>query len=584
MKLQIKLIALLLAIITAFSTLVACDSADSDNNGDDTDTAETQDSKTPPEDAFHIFKNSEYSIKVVMPDNASDAERAIATRLCSTIDIKTGKDLTVDTDYLTSGASYNPDEYEILIGKTAHSEVKTLLEDLPYSTYGIKSVGKKMIFFFSTEDQGLELIKVFSNALEEDDNGNMWIDSDFSTNKIASAQLSELPRYPSNSTTFVDCDEETNMIVATATTLEEFKAYCEKLESSGYVEYSKRDDVEGNYFYTYTKDNTALTVYFAGRRFQTRIIAGPLKDIPSKEIDSTPETYEPTLTMVAQSESLDNGLAIVYMLPNGKFIVIDGGYFLTDRIYKKFCELQPGKTTFTVAAWFVSHPHIDHQESLEKVIEQRAQQIKIESVFYNYVHPEYYEDTTEEGATGYGSIITKLRNLIDTRLDRSTKVIKPHTGQIYKFGPSAEVEIIFTIEDYLPTQLDRINTSSMIIRITVDGYSTMILADATSVTNDIILKTYNTHLKSDAVTLAHHGVWVDTPEIYEKIDAELLLWPSNTASSRSYYKQSYCKPAIDAALAAATDVFLSRNKDITLPIPYEPVGNKEEFKVYLTAS
>ena len=427
----------------------------------------------------------------------------------------------------------------------------------------------------------MELTKIFFNAVENDDNGNLWIASDFSTQKISSAQLSALPLYPSSSTTVVNCDEDTEMLVATATTLDEFKAYCASLESNGYVEYSKRDDVDGSYFYTYTKANTALTVYFSSARLQTRIIAGPLKDIPSKETDPTPETYKPTLTMVAQGESFDNGLALIYMLPNGKFLVVDGGYFLTDKIYKKFCELQPGKTDFTVAAWFVSHPHTDHQETLEKVIDQRGHNIKIESIFYNYVTPEYYADTTAEGNTGYGPTVTRLRELIAERLGNSTKIIKPHTGQIYKFGSSSEVEIIFTIEDLLPTQLDRMNTSSMVIRVTVNGYSTMILADATSVTNEIIMKTFNSRLKSDAVTLAHHGVWVDTPQIYQKIDAKLLLWPSNTVSSRSYYTQDYSKPAIEAALNAATDVFLSKGKDVTLPIPYEPVGNRDEFREYL---
>ena len=579
MKLKKRLISLILIIATALSAFTACDSKESKPN--DEDTASEKDAVSFPEDAFPIFKDSEYLMDVVMPDKATEVELAIAARICSTIKSKTGQELTSNTDYLTSGASYDSGKYEILIGKTAHEEVKTLQKSIPYSSYGIKTVGKKIIFFFTTREQGLELTKIFFNAVENDDNGNLWIAPDFSTQKISSAQLSALPLYPSSSTTVVDCDEDTEMLVATATTLDEFKAYCASLESNGYVEYSKRDDVEGNYFYTYTKDNTALTVYFSNSRLQTRIIAGPLKDIPSKEIDSTPETYKPTLTMVAQGESFDNGLALIYMLPNGKFLVVDGGYFLTDKIYKKFCELQPGKTDFTVAAWFVSHPHTDHQETLEKVIDQRGHNINIESIFYNYVTPEYYADTSAEGDTGHGPIITRLRNLIAERLGSSTKVIKPHTGQIYKFGPSAEVEIIFTIEDYLPTKLDRMNTSSMIIRITVNGYSTMVLADATSVTNEIILKMFNTHLKSDAVTLAHHGVWVDTPQIYEKIDAKLLLWPSNTTSSRSYYKQDYSKPAIEAALTTATDVFLSKGKDITLPIPYEPIGNRDEFWEYL---
>ena len=117
----------------------------------------------------------------------------------------------------------------------------------------------------------------------------------------------------------------------------------------------------------------------------------------------------------------------------------------------------------------------------------------------------------------------------------------------------------------------------MIIRVTVAGYSTMILADATSVSNEIILKMYNSHLKSDSVTLAHHGIWVDTPEMYNRISAPLLLWPCNTARSKEFYEQEYSRPAIQAALDNATDVYLSKNVTNKFNLPYTPINNKEEF-------
>ena len=50
---------------------------------------------------------------------------------------------------------------------------------------------------------------------------------------------------------------------------------------------------------------------------QARIIVGPSTDLPSKEIDDTPETVTPSISFVAQSNSTENGLALIYQLPNG---------------------------------------------------------------------------------------------------------------------------------------------------------------------------------------------------------------------------------------------------------------------------
>lgn len=591
MKLKLRFISLVIALITITTSLAACNTPtpnetkdENEESSSDTASTETADSSLFPEGSFPIFADSKYAVRVVMADNAPDHERGIATKLCAVIKARTKSDINATTDYLAEGSSYDSDAYEILVGRTAHDEAANVYDNTPYNDYGIKIVGKKMVFFFSNNSEGISLVNLFTDSLRNDGNGMFWTSGTLSASTTTAVALLDVPKYPSESVSVVDCSDETHMIVAKSTSFDAFNTYLATLTQSGFTEYSKRENVDGNYFYIYTKGDLALNVSFSSGRAQARIIAGPLDDIPSKEIDQTPETYEPTLTMVAQSESMDNGLALIYMLPNGKFIVIDGGYFLADRIFNEFKELQPDKNKFTIAAWFVSHPHIDHQESLEKIIDLHGHELEIESIFFNYVAPDYYENTTAEGATGYGTAIKRLNNLIRTKLDRSTKVVKPHSGQIYNFGPSAQVEIIFTIEDYLPTQLDRINTSGMIIRVTVDGYSTMILADATSVANDIILKMYNSHLKSDMVTLAHHGVWVDTPKMYELVAAEVLLWPSNTASARRYYNESYSKLTITTAINAATDVFLARNKDLVLPLPYTPVGNRDEFWSYLTAT
>ena len=88
---------------------------------------------------------------------------------------------------------------------------------------------------------------------------------------------------------------------------------------------------------------------------------------------------------------------------------------------------------------------------------------------------------------------------------------------------------------------------------------------------------YDSHLKSDIVTLAHHGIWVDTPEMYNKINAPVLLWPSNTKKAVEFYNSNYSKPAIQAALDNATDVYLSKGTNNILTLPYKPINNKDAF-------
>ena len=535
-----------------------------------------------PQNAFPIFDGAAYTVKVVVSNLASTTERQVSTSLRSALKKKTGVNLSQSTDYLKSGESFNSDAYEILVGKTAHIESSSIYDTTDYNNYGIKTIGKKIVLYFSTVDEGEQLVEILTKAIEGNDQKALWIEDAVNTSKVSSVILTGLPKYPSSSLSTVDCKDDTSMVVAKSTNLTQFNEYCKTLASSGYVEYSKRENVDGNYFRTYTKGSTAVTAYFSDGRDQARIIIGPLKDIPSKDIDPTPETYTPSLTFVAQSESTENGLALVYMLANGKFIIIDGGYFLGDKIYKELRTLQPNASKLTIAAWFVSHPHVDHQETLENFIKNHAHDVDIEGIYFNYVWPEYYDSFTDPEQTGKeGPSVKRLRELTDKYYSRTTKIIKPHTGQIYTFGKDATVEIISTVEDFLPTKLDNVNSTSMMLKVTVAGTSALITGDATSTLNEIVLKMYNSNLKSDIVTLAHHGIWVDTPELYKRVNASVLLWPCNTTRAKEFYNKNYSKTTIRTAIDLATDVYLSKGTTNKFSLPYKHVNNKAAFNSYI---
>ena len=607
----LKIISSLLVIIMLITTLISCGSKlDNENeNGSDisSDSDHTQDLGATdgnssneneleseyipvvdetkyPEGAFPIFDGTQYALRVVTSDKASGIERQVATTLRSELKKKTNSTISESTDYLKAGESYDPNVYEILVGETNHTESASIYNTTDYNNYGIKTIGRKIVLYFSSAAEGEELVKVVINAIKSNDKNAFWFDSALSTSKISSIILSGVPKYPSDSLSTVDCADNTSMVVAKSTTLAKFDEYCKTLTSSGYAEYSKRENIDGNYFRTYTKGNTAITAYFSSGRKQARIIVGPIKDIPSKDKDTTKETFKPSITMIGPSENVSGSLTLIYQLANGKFLIIDGGIILADRIYKELRELQPDATKFTIAGWFISHPHSDHQDGIEYFIEQHGHEVDIENIYFNYAKADYYDNLTskdhQDPSNKEGKRVTRLRELIEKKLTRSTKIVKPHTGQIYEFG-SASVEIISTVEDLLPTKLPHINEASMVIRVTVAGQTTMVLADVSDVAKGIIRDMYNTHVKSDMLTLAHHGVWDNTPELYNEIKAQVLFWPNNKAGARMYYTDksstSTARKAIQAALNNAKDVFLARGTDTKLDLPYTPVGNKQSF-------
>lgn len=613
MKKHLRITALLLLLSLIISMLVACsndsssetnapdisDTSSSDtqdtsdtsntqsesntNNGDtgasstesETSTSQkdtTDGTETTPEeltDKFMILSNGEYKLNVVVSDTSSKAEELVYKKLREALKSVTGVNTVYTSDLIAPGNTRSPNEKAILVGNTNYTESEEISSKLSYGKYSITITDHKIVFSFSSQEEGNELVTLFQKAIQKNENGDFWIDREFTVSKQKLLQLQDLPKYPANTNSLVDCNDSTAMVVTEKTTVEDFLGYCSTLETRGYTLYTSRDNVNGNYFRTYTKGNLAYTVYYNQSTKAARIIAGPLDDIPTKEVDTTPETHSPSLTLLSQGSRLDNGLGIVYLLPNGKFLIFDGGNVTSTRLAEALQALAPNKNEIVVAAWFISHPHGDHQQSIISVLRDRKN-IKIESVLYNYTTSLQYNNITT-GSDGGGSA-QNLQSSLTKYLDSSTKIIKPHTGQIYNYG-SAEVEILYTVEDVLPQTLDYLNTSSLVIRVRIGDHSHLILADTTHVSGDIMRNMYGSHLESEMVQLAHHGTHPGNPSLYEAIKGKVLIWPSNYTN----VKKQITNLAVTNALKHATDVYVCNVENITLSLPYTFVNNKASF-------
>ena len=176
MKQILRVIALLLAVVTLGAAFAACskitdpettDTAGATDPADKNGTADATDSKNDsekntdksteklPDNIYLLFQNGEYKVKAIMPDRPTDIENTVYAKLRSKIKSKTGRTLQSNTDYLQSGETHSKNEPEILVGLTNYSESINLYEDITEGTYGIKISGKKIIFYFSTLEEGL---------------------------------------------------------------------------------------------------------------------------------------------------------------------------------------------------------------------------------------------------------------------------------------------------------------------------------------------------------------------------------------------------------------------------------------------
>ena len=576
MNTNIKVLSLFLSVIMLLSFLFSCSGQLEENDGysESASVAETSLATDEFDDKFPILKDGKYIVKAVMPDSPTEAEKSVYTKLRSALNTKTKVKIDSNTDYLKTGEFHNNDEYVILVGKTNYKESEWIYGKTKADTYGMQIVGKnKLLIYFSTESEGFQLVENLISAINSDKSGYFWINGGFSVTKTTKFKLETIPAY-SSSTSSYDCGDDTTMLLAKNTNISSYEKYCNELIANGYTEYSKRDNVNGNCYRIYTKGTMALNVYFTKSASTVRIISGPLDDIPTNEVDKTPEkNKDVSVTMLSQGENTDCGLGLIFHLANGKFIIFDGGFSLSDKLYSKLVEIAPKGSKIIITAWFISHPHNDHQEAVTNFIKRHASDVEVENVFYNYAPSSFYTNASNETNTaGIETVADGLEGLLNSNFDRTTKIIKPHTGQIYNFG-SASAEILYTVEDVLEKKLDYVNTSSLIVRFKIGDQTILALADATHTISTILQNTYGTYLKSDIVQLAHHGTYPGHASLYTKINASVLLWPSNTENAKKQYSDS----AVKEALAKAKDVYLAKDVDVTLKLPYSVKNNKNDF-------
>lgn len=219
------------------------------------------------------------------------------------------------------------------------------------------------------------------------------------------------------------------------------------------------------------------------------------------------------LWMLGSTTGAQN-LSIVIKSPNGKLIVIDGGWEADADKLSSLILQQGGK----VDAWLITHPHEDHVGALCAILNDTGRKIKIDKIYCSLATPDWYRQVSPTGA-----------GIADQLLNAFTKL--PVGAVTNNIGRGTEINIddvnIRVLNNRGVYTYNGVNNSSLVYKIRVSGQSILILGDlAYDGGKDLIKTCTAAELKSDIVQMAHHGQQGVDQDTYALIAPTTCLWPT----------------------------------------------------------
>ena len=298
--------------------------------------------------------------------------------------------------------------------------------------------------------------------------------------------------------------------------VKDFEVYCEKT-------------VVGNRFATLINDTHELHVCFYPTIGEMRVIYGTRKWLP----DLTPPdtTGNESLTITQMGLIVNSGLSLVVTLADGRFLLIDGGKETNDGHQDRqnlFHFLWEHKPPYhekpRIAAWLISHSHTDHVNLCQEFLKEYGDHVELELFGYNF--PDF-----EKGFLTGSDNVSELhwqkstKELLDERFPNTTRYTM-HTGESLLL-PGCEVEFLTTWEDLWPQEMPSANHTSFVLRLKfTTGKTVMVPGDAWKPTTAVTTAIWGDYLKSDVLQVVHHGLSGGNIAFYEKVDPEVLLWPT----------------------------------------------------------
>lgn len=363
---------------------------------------------------------------------------------------------------------------------------------------------------------------------------------------------------------------------------QDYEAYLTTLEKAGYQrvasnEVTNSETNRKNYYRTYTGNGNMVHAYYVATNAtqgNVRIVSARLENInlPNTEEQTYKKVTDTKITQMRLAYSTGTfGMCYIVTLEDGSFIIFDGGGDKRDgvdandhiRLYRILSELYEGifghaptvDQPITIAAWILTHQHWDHWANFtvfcKTYCSAENSHVKIEQYICNLGSAGSIYNTYNPGTYSINNLLT-----LAEACKSPFKVVEVHTGQNI-YVRNVMIEVLYTQEDLFPLPIAFFNNTSMVTRFHMrrstgqnsDGSlnylpnekTVMFLGDL-FYQGDLVMQTMyggtksaSAFLKSDVLQVAHHGWQGCSQELYDIVDADILLWP---ASNSAYGNQT----------------------------------------------
>lgn len=304
--------------------------------------------------------------------------------------------------------------------------------------------------------------------------------------------------------------------------------------------FSYFDKIENN-----IKPRTGKRLYIS---FNTSGVAGAGTLASGNALATADGSDKVTLAMLEDLKAADPKVggganSFVFRLPNGHFVINDGGYndaTIPTLLKYLTSQVKSGEKVY-IDAWTISHFHNDHMAVIDSIINNPTlwKDVRIDAFYVGESSTYALKSWEQYGEYDYSSKMHKAAGMM-TKADGVTKtdVWQLHMGQRYYFN-GLTMDVIETSEQHdvrywntlvtdsalhLP---DSSNTASTQLIFTVtDGDQKVLLGgDATIVNMDYMMQAYGTNSYTFAnmsvVAAYHHG-----KNVYYKYNSSLSSSPN----------------------------------------------------------
>ena len=471
------------------------------------------------------------AINVVYPALSTAAEVKTANGIVSSIKSLSG----VIAKTRIEPSPYDASTVEIVVGNTEYPESQKVMKELGYSEGIIEVVGNKIIILANDEECYDTLATRFAIAMSsgKDKNKNIRIAGDYNIHVSENELVASIPMVSGRTPDYVkDAGNGSYVLMFENADTSVVDSYLSALKAGGYAEYAK-SKLENNYFYTYTNEETAVTVMLTDYDKEMKVVVDSLSNtaLPTRESDNKWSAVSGMTTTISQLglyyDGDFNGMSYVIRLADGSFIVIDGGHGKPEnatRLYNVMRKQSPDPNKIVIAAWFFTHGHSDHTGFFKSFGEKYASKVTVEQFVYNFPSGDELANSDQSGANGsVGKYFKKV------------PVVKAHAGQEF-YIRNSKITMLYTNDlwVYGDQALSTANEASLVFSVELEGKKFMVLGDYY---DDLgILRNLYTAktLKSDIMQVSHHGISNCGTALYPIIASEWALWPLGTDYVEEY--------------------------------------------------